>query len=97
MYHDLNVCVPVCERERALQTLITLGYDVVAMTTLVSGQKKLNRDQLPDHGKSNFFKDTRSVRFRIRNVYPSHMLGFWVIANAVWKLFFCIELCCIEC
>lgn len=47
MFHDLDVLVPPEAREAALQTLQRLGYDVVAFTTVIDGQKKLSDKDIP--------------------------------------------------
>lgn len=47
MYYDLDVRVPLSERRAALRTLERLGYDVIAFTTTIQGQKKFNESDLP--------------------------------------------------
>lgn len=61
MFYDLDVNIPRQAHEQALQTLQTLGYDVVAFTTTVSGERKLTADHLPPAVDYSAWKQPRTV------------------------------------
>lgn len=62
MFYDLNVKVPPHERKGALETLHYLGYDVVAFTRTIQGQKKLLEKDFPIRESYDELKDARNVR-----------------------------------
>lgn len=67
MYYDLDVRVPPSERRAALRTLERLGYDVIAFTTTIQGQKKINESDLPP-ARSQGHDDTDIADRRQTNV-----------------------------
>lgn len=60
MFYDLDVRIDRQGREKAVQTLSRLGYDVVAFTTTISDVKKLGPEHLPQRKKQQ--EADKSVR-----------------------------------
>lgn len=87
MFHDLNVNVPQFGRKAVLETLHRLGYDVVAFSRTIQGQKKLLEKDLPTRETYSELKDARNVRENLRWMYTI-LDTFWLLLLLTMPIYF---------
>lgn len=103
MFHDLNVDIPRQGRAQALDTLQRLGYDVVAFTTTVSGERKLQPQHLPPSVDYSAWRQPKPVSLRVvrppsvlRAAFPASMsdrLSSSQLQQHIYGLGACVRAC----